>query len=85
MSFSLMSWGVERCWKAFHPFQIFFPFPYLSPQKRLCESWTDLFLFSVKAYDAQLHQRLTGVDNTKLKSNLCKINWAMPPEAALPG
>jgi pyruvate formate lyase activating enzyme len=35
--------------------------------------WTDLFLFDMKAYDAQVHQRLTGVDNTKIKSNLKEL------------
>jgi len=35
--------------------------------------WTDLFLFDVKAYDKQLHQRLTGVGNTRIISNLKKL------------
>jgi pyruvate formate lyase activating enzyme len=35
--------------------------------------WTDLFLFDVKADDRELHTRLTGVENTRIKENLGKL------------
>ena len=35
--------------------------------------WTDLFLYDIKCYDGELHRRLTGVDNKKIKSNLKRL------------
>jgi pyruvate formate lyase activating enzyme len=34
---------------------------------------TDLFLYDVKCFDGELHRRLTGVDNRRIKSNLRKL------------
>jgi len=39
---------------------------------------TDLFLYDVKALDAELHRRLTGADNTLILSNLEKLAACCP-------
>ncbi len=43
---------------------------------RILESitkWADLFLYDIKCYDPQLHQRLTGVNNLRIRSNLKRL------------
>ena len=35
--------------------------------------WADLFLYDMKCYDQQLHRRLTGVNNVRIKSNLRRL------------
>jgi pyruvate formate lyase activating enzyme len=44
--------------------------------------WTDLFLYDIKCYDTQLHRRLTGVDNIKIKSNLKRLSMRGAPLVA---
>ena len=35
--------------------------------------WTDLFLFDVKAKSRELHERLTGVENLRIRDNLQRL------------
>ncbi|MCP4396229.1 MAG: glycyl-radical enzyme activating protein, partial [bacterium] len=45
--------------------------PWKTFQKAL--EWSDLFLFDVKANSAELHTRLTGVENIRITENLQKL------------